>query len=139
MRSAIPMQESLPALLTLLSEEGAGLLADASGLCMASVGFEPEVVDALPALASKLVGALEHAGRGVFDLLDIEYGLPCLFDLKRRQLVTFVPMNFGPSRFVLVIRGRAMFVGTAFRDLVWTLWGRYGAELPAVPESFVTN
>ncbi len=125
-RPTEPMQAVLPSLLAALSEDGVGLLADAGGLCMASAGLDPEAVETLPALASKLVGALEHADRGLFEALGIEYGLPCLFDLKRRQLVALVPMRIGSRRFVLLARGRSMFLGTAFRDLVWTLWGRYG-------------
>lgn len=128
-RATGAMQEILPRLLAALSDGGPGLLADSGGLCLASTGFEESDVEALTALASKMLAALEHADQKVFDLLGIEYGLPCLYDLKQRRVVIFATLDFGSSHFVLVTQGKAMFLGTAFRDLVWALWGRYGTDL----------
>ncbi len=137
-RSTAPLEEALPDLLERLSDGNSALLADMGGLCMASTGFAEEVTASLPALASKLIGSMEHAGEGLLDLLGIKFGLPCIFDLKQKRLLSFMPMNFGSHHFVVVIQGKAMFHGTALRDLVWILTGRYG-NTPSASISLATT
>ncbi len=120
-----PMQDALPAMLAKLSKEERAMLADGNGLCIASIGFDHDRTEALSALASKLTAALYHADRDLFDLLDMKYGLTCLFDIASKRLFTFIPMSFGSHRLVAVTEGKAVFIGDTFRDFVWTLWGRY--------------
>ncbi len=128
-RPDAPLQSALTGLLEKLADGGSALLADTTGLCIASTGFSEKTMVSLPALASKLIGSMEHAGEGLMELMGVEYGLPCLYDIKNKCLLSFIPMDFGDdNRFITVTQGRAMFRGDTFRDLVWVLAGRYGSS-----------
>lgn len=128
-RPCRPMHEALPSLLARLAADGAGMLSDAQGLCIASTGYENKDSNAVSALGSKLVGALHHGEHGLLDALDIHHGLPCIYDMANKQLISFIPINIG-GRLLAVLHGRPVFSGTIFRDLVWTLWDRYGSKPP---------
>jgi len=127
-RSTEPMQDALPRLLHSLSETGKAMISGTDGLCIASIGFDIDRSHALSAMASKLVDSLYHANCDVFELLDMQYGLLCLYDMAARSLFTFFPLEFGPNRLVVVTQGKALFSGNTFRDFVWVLWGRYGTD-----------
>ena len=120
-----PMQEVLPQMLSVLSDAGKAMLVDSQGLSIASVGVDPERIEALSALASKLAASLYHGDSDVFDLLDIEYGLTCLYDLVNKKIFTFVPIMLGGNRLVVVTEGKTVFSGKIFKDFIWVLWNRY--------------
>ncbi len=120
-----PMQEVLPTMLSQLSDAGRAVLVDANGLCIASTGIDSERIAALSALASKLMGALYHAGDDVFHLLNIEYGVTCLYDVMKKNLFTFIPLNLHPNRLIMVSEGQITFSSAIFRDFIWVLWMRY--------------
>lgn len=124
-RQDTPMQEALPQMLSALSDAGKAMLVDSQGLSIASVGIDAERIEALSALASKLAASLYHGDSDVFELLDIEYGLTCLYDLVNKKIFTFVPIMLGSSRLVVVTEGKAVFSGTIFKDFIWVLWNRY--------------
>ncbi len=123
-----PMQEALPSLLSQLSDAGRALLVDAKGLCIASTGIDTERITALAALASKLTSAFHHAGDDVFHLLEVEYGVTCLYDVMKKNLFTFIPLNLGPNQLVLVAEGQVAFSSAVFRDFIWVLWIRFGTS-----------
>ncbi len=120
-----PMQKVLPQMLSALSDSGKAMLVDSRGLSIASVGIDAERVEALAALAAKLADSLYHGESDVFNLLDIEYGLTCLYDLQKKKIFTFLPLLLGPDRLVAVTEGRAVFSGDGFKNFVWLLWNRY--------------
>lgn len=120
-----PMQEVLPQMLSVLSDSGKAMLVDSQGLSIASVGVDAERIEALSALASKLAASLYHGDSDVFDLLDIEYGLTCLYDIVNKKIFTFVPIMLGSNRLVVVTEGKSVFSGKTFKDFIWVLWNRY--------------
>ncbi len=120
-----PMQDILPQMLSVLSDSGKAMLVDSQGLSIASVGIDAERIQALSALASKLAASLYHGDSDVFDLLDIKYGLTCLYDIKEKRIFTFIPIFLGTRRLVVVTEGKAVFSGNNFKDFIWVLWNRY--------------
>ncbi len=122
------MQHTLPQLLAALSEQQKAMLVDDAGFCIAQHGFSSLEEGVLPALASKVVGALQHAEQGILDVLGMPHGLPCLFDPERKTMVAFLDLQVAGAPFVLLISGRMRLGQKAFRDLIWVLGKRYGAR-----------
>ncbi len=122
------MRATLPQLLAALSEQEKAMLVDDSGLCIAQHGFSPLEEEVLPAFASKITAALQHAEQGILDILGMSHGLPCLFDPENRTMAGFLNLKVADAPFVLLIMGRMRLRTMAFRDLIWVLGKRYGTR-----------
>jgi len=122
------VSEAVEDLLLRWSPRGQAALIDRRGLCIAMVGFSPKVVDALAALSSKLMGALEHEGETLSEVLGLRHAVPCVVDARGHHPVCFFEFHVGPECLTAVVVGPPRFSDASFRDLTWLLWRRYGCE-----------
>jgi len=106
-----PDETLLPALLSQLSDEGRGVLADSAGLLLAAVGFKHAHSEQVAALGAELA-ALASDGWG-------------LVSAAGYSELSFWPLYIGTARFHLVVGGQPRFNQQAYTRLLWALAQRY--------------
>lgn len=124
--SALPLEQSLPALLRSLTDGGKALLADSHGFYLATHGYPHEVAEELSALSAELSNLYERRA----GLLDKNMGVGssawAIIDAAGNSRVGFWPLYIGNRRFVLVMSGVPHLNHPDFVQLVWILTRRYG-------------
>lgn len=124
---AEPAVTLLPALLSQLSDEGRGVLADAEGLLLAAVGFRHAHSEQLAALCAELA-ALQRRHAGLREQLGLASDGWGLVSAAGYGELTFWPQQVGIARFHLVVGGQPRFNQQAYTRLAWALAQRQRAE-----------
>ena len=124
------LEELLPDLLSSLSSTDKALLADDTGLCLASHGYAHETAEELSALCGDLASLCGRHQRLLHNNLGIRSEAWGIVDAAGDSQIGFWPLYVGNERFVLVISGMPRLNQPAFTHLVWALVKRY-AEPPA--------
>lgn len=123
-----PLEEILPNLLKILSQDGCALLSDGQGFNLASSGFSDEVVEELSALSADIANI--HQRRSKF--LEGSLGEPSqawsIVNAAGYSRIGFWPLFIGANRFVLVLSGKPQLKCSGFVTLVWSLNVRYGQD-----------
>lgn len=121
------MEQDIPDLLRQLSTEHRALLADGTGLQLASSGFTHEAAEGIAALAADL--AMVHTRhRGLLHgNLRLHRGGIATVDAAGNSQLGLWPLAIGRQDFLLVVAGAPLFNHTAFADMVWGLTRRYAA------------
>jgi hypothetical protein len=119
-----PDETLLPALLSQLSDEGRGVLADSAGLLLAAVGFKHAHSEQVAALGAELAALQQrHAAlRGQMGLASDGWGLVSAAGYSE---LSFWPLYIGTARFHLVVGGQPRFNQQAYTRLLWALAQRY--------------
>ncbi len=122
------LEDTLPTLLSKLSEGGKVLLADSQGFYLATHGFPHEVAEEFSALSAEI--AIVHDRRS--GLLSKNMGLKsqawAIVDALGNSEVGFWPLFVSKNRFVIVIYGIPHFNQPEFVSLVWALTMRYSTK-----------
>lgn len=120
-----PLEELLPDMLKVLSDNGKVLLADSMGFYLASSGFPHEVAEELSALSAELANLHERRSGLLINNLGLNGSTWAIVDAVGHSKVGFWPLYIGDQRFVLVMSGVPHLNSPNFVELVWTLFLRY--------------
>lgn len=124
------LEDLLPGLLPLLSENGKALLADTQGVCLAEVGFPHEAATVLAALNADIASLDTRHGEFIRRELRLDSAAWSLVDAAGNSQLGFWPLFIGEQRFTLVLQGVPHFNQPLFTELVWTLSTRYARPQP---------
>jgi hypothetical protein len=120
------LEDIVPGLLTVLSESGKALLADAQGFYITSQGFAHEAAEELSALSADLASLHERHRRLLQNNLGLGTSAWALIDASGNSQVGFWPLFVGEQRFVLIVGGVPHLNQPELSTLVWALSTRYG-------------
>lgn len=121
------IEQDIPGLLRQLSTEQRALLADATGLQLASSGFAHESAEGIAALAADLAMVhTRHQGL-LHGNLRLHRGGIATVDAAGNSQLGLWPLAIGTHAFLLVVAGAPLFNHAAFADMVWGLTRRYAA------------
>lgn len=109
-----------------LSSTRHGLLSDAQGFCIASLGFDGDASDFLAAVSADIASMHERHSRYLADASGTSTGAWALVDMAGNSRVGFWPLFVGDHRFVLALGGLPALNHPALVELVWALTIRYG-------------
>ena len=134
------MEQEIPELLGQLSGSGKALLADADGFYLARCGVAHETAEELSALSADLA-SLQGRHKGLLSgNLRIGSAAWSLVDAAGHSQLGVWPLWVAGHRFALTLLGQPRLNTIAYRDLVWSLWQRYGTkEQPSEPSASPTE
>lgn len=120
------LEDILPKVLPLFSENGKILLADAQGFYVSSSGFSHEVAEELSAMSAN-IATLHQRYQGVLNKnLGENSSAWSLVDAAGNSQIGFWPIFIDNSQFMLIINGLPRLNQRALTMLVWALNTRYG-------------
>lgn len=122
------LENTLPGLLSKMSESGKVLLADKQGFYLASHGFPHEVAEELSALSAELAIVHDRHSGLLVNNLGLASHTWGIIDVFGNSQIGFWPLFIGNLRFVLVISGVPHFNQPEFVNLVWALSKRYAGN-----------
>lgn len=119
-----------------LSSTGHGLLSDAQGFCIASLGFDTEASDFLAAVSADIASMHQRHSRYLAGASGTSTGAWALVDMAGNSRVGFWPLFVGEHRFVLALGGLPVLNHPSLVEIVWALTIRYGEldRLTAAPQ-----
>lgn len=123
-----PLQQSLPALLTLLSDHDKGLLADENGLCIAATGYADAQARRMCALAASSYSVQERF-REELEEADAMPLTMILEGIDPEHAITTKTFYVGRRRFHLLVTGDNKIESPAFVRLIAVLARRYLGEV----------
>lgn len=122
------LEDSLPAMLSKLSENGKVLLADNQGFYLATHGFPHEVAEELSALSAEIATVHERRSGLLIKNMGLKSHAWSIVDAFGNSEVGFWPLFISKNRFVIAVYGIPHFNQPEFVSLVWALTMRYSTK-----------